>query len=331
LNSRFLKGFSPVKASLKKSLEGDLVRVDDRIRESLSSDVNYINNLMEMVLSARGKRLRPALLILAGGRPGASGDDLILAGAVVEIIHLATLLHDDVVDGSHQRRGRPTLNAEHGDGPAVLLADFVYSRAITLLVDAELTRVLSLLASSVHRMSIGELMQLELRDSKAISEDLYFQVISEKTANLIEATCRSGGILAGRPPVEIDALGEFGRNLGLAFQIVDDVLDYVADAAVLGKPVGSDLLDGKRTLPLLKVLGGDDETLKNHLEELLLAGGENREEIVSLVRDNGGVQAAMDEARRFGVLAGAALEVLPADSIREAMQATVDYVIDRDF
>jgi octaprenyl-diphosphate synthase len=329
----FLKGIKLGASGLREALNRDLDQVEALIQSSLRSDVAFIQDLNEIVLAPRGKRLRPALVLLAADPDGEPSRSILLAGAVVEMIHTATLLHDDVVDGSLRRRGRATLNAENGDGAAILMGDYVYSRAITLLVEAELTQVLGLLARTVHRMSIGELLQLELRDRRVLSEEAYGRVIYEKTARLIESCCVSGAILGDRGQDEIEACGEFGRNVGLAFQIVDDVFDYVSDPGTLGKPVGNDLGEGKQTLPLLKAHAAADGAERTHLEGLLakLAAGEERApEIIELVRDLGGTAAAMEEARNYGRQARSALERLSRGPARDALAATVDYVLDRE-
>jgi len=327
----FLKGIKLGATSLKECLLTDLARVEELMQESLRSEIPFIEKLNDIVLEPRGKRLRPALLILAAGSPGSSPRATILASAVVEMIHTATLLHDDVVDGSLQRRGRPTLNAQGGDGSAILMGDYVYSRAITLLVEAELTQVLGLLATTVHRMSIGELLQLELHSRPVLDEAAYLRVIYEKTARLIEATCRSGAILGGRPQEEVEAGSDFGHKVGMAFQIVDDVLDYVSDPETLGKPVGSDLAEGKQTLPLLKTYAAASPATQTRLLELLSDVDGHREEIVGIVRDEGGVEAALAEARRYGEAARLALRQMPRGGIRSALDATVDFILERQF
>jgi len=327
----FLKGLKLGNGVLKDALDRDLVRVEALIRDSLRSDQPFIAGLTETVLAPHGKRLRPALVLLAAEQPGASSQAALLAAAVVEMIHTATLLHDDVVDAGLQRRGRPTLNAASGDGAAILMGDFVYSRAITLLVEAELTQVLGLLATTVHRMSVGELMQLDLRNQGLLAEEAYRRVIYEKTARLIEACCATGSILAGAPAASVAAYADFGRNVGMAFQIVDDVLDFEADPHTLGKPVGSDLAEGKQTLPLLLAHAAAGPGERARLEALLAAGAESRQEVVDLVRRLGGPRAALADARRYGEAARAALGRLPAGDIRRALDATVDYVVEREY
>jgi len=325
----FLKGLKLDASGLKAALQTDLGRVDEFMNGTLGSEIPYIDKLQGEVFSASGKNLRPALVILAAGDPGESSESTILAGAVVEMIHTATLLHDDVVDASILRRGRATLNARFGDGPAILMADYIYSRAITLLVEAELTQVLSLLAWTVHKMSIGELLQLELKERGLLDREAYYQVIYEKTARLIEGSCRSGAILGGRNAAEIDALSTFGRSIGMAFQIVDDVLDYQSDEGTLGKPVGSDLGEGKQTLPLLLAYEAANESTRARMREML-GSSENLPELIELVRDNGGPEAAMEEARRLGREAQEAIETLPKGRVREALEATASFVTQRE-
>ncbi len=326
----FLKGLKLDASGLKTALQDDLARVDEFMTGALGSDIPYIDRLNDEIFEASGKRLRPALVILAAGDPGKSNDATITAGGVVEMIHTATLLHDDVVDASGLRRGRPTLNARFGDGPAILMADYIYSRAITLLVEAELTQVLSLLAWTVHKMSIGELLQLELKERGPLDREAYYQVIYEKTARLIEGSCRSGGILGGRNNSEVEALGTYGRAMGLSFQIVDDILDYQSDEDTLGKPVGSDLSEGKQTLPLLMVYDSAGEAIRGKIRELL-GDPQAMPELVDLVRENGGLDAALEEARRLGREAQQALETLPKGRVRDALEATASFVTEREF
>lgn len=329
MKAAFLKGIKLDAKAIRVPLFNDLERVEDRIQAVLRSDLAYIQNLSDIVCEPRGKRLRPALLILASGRPGRADDNILLAATVVELIHTATLLHDDVVDGGRSRRGLPTLNARVGDGAALLMGDYVYSRAITLLVEAGLTKVLSLLAWTVHRMSIGELMQLELKESGRMDVDAYYRIIAGKTARLIESVCRSGAILGDASAEEVDSFGEFGMSLGMAFQIVDDILDYVASPDVLGKPVGADLAEGKLTLPLLKTLEEASDSTRDKMQQLLKLG--EHDELVEMVCEQGGIKAAMDEARRFGLQAREALGRLGESPTLSALDATVGYVLERNF
>ncbi|MDP6418200.1 MAG: polyprenyl synthetase family protein [Candidatus Krumholzibacteria bacterium] len=329
MHTGFLKGLQLGATGLSSSLKEDLARVEERIDDSLSSGIPYIRRLSDAVLEVRGKMFRPALVILSAGKPGESSSSTLLAGAVVEMIHTATLLHDDVVDCSQKRRGLPTLNHRFGDGPSILMADYIYSRAITLLVEAELTAVLGLLARTVHQMSIGELLQLELKEGGEIDEEAYFRVIYEKTARLIESSCRTGAILSGRSDREVEALGTFGRKIGMAFQIVDDVLDYRSDESTLGKPVGSDLAEGKQTLPFLRALDGAEKSEREKMMELF----RNRDtgELLEWVRLSGGVDSSLEEARSLGLEAREALKLLPESPVRLALGAAADYVIERPF
>jgi octaprenyl-diphosphate synthase len=331
VKAAFLSGIKLGSSGLKAELQQDLQRVDALIRSSLSSDIPFITNLNETILAPKGKRLRPALLILAAGTPGRSTQSVLLASAVVEMIHLATLLHDDVVDGSTLRRGNETLNARNGDSAAILMGDFIYSRAITMLVDAELTQVLGLLAWTVHRMSVGELLQLELSQRPILDEAAYLRVIHEKTANLIQSTCESGAVLGGGEEAQRVAFREFGNKIGMAFQMIDDVLDYVADESTLGKPVGSDLLEGKQTLPLLKAYAAASPATKAEILTCLGDVAEHKDRLIALVKEEGGVEAAIALARRYGEEARQALGRLPSSIYNEALDATVDFILDRRF
>ncbi len=331
MKTAFLKGIKLGSSRLKEELQGDLHRVDELIRSSLDSDIPFVANLSETILAPQGKRLRPALLILAAGTPGKSNQGVLLASAVVEMIHLATLLHDDVVDGSKLRRGNETLNSRNGDGAAILMGDFIYSRAITLLVEAELTQVLGLLARTVHRMSVGELLQLELSQKPILDEEAYLRVINEKTAQLIQSTCESGAVLGGGSEMQCMAFREFGKKIGMAFQIIDDVLDYVADESTLGKPVGSDLLEGKQTLPLLKAYAAASPACKAEIIACLADIAEHKDRLVAIVKEEGGVEASIAQARRYGEEARQALGRLPSSIYNEALDATVDFILDRRF
>ena len=331
VRTAFLKGIKLGNSGLKEELQADLGKVDGLIRSSLESDIAFINNLSGTVLGPMGKRLRPALLILSAGTPGKSNQSVLLASAVVEMIHLATLLHDDVVDGSRLRRGNETLNAVNGDGAAILMGDFIYSRAVAMLVEAELSQVLSLLAWTVHRMSIGELLQLELSRRPLLDEEAYLKVIHEKTAQLIQSTCESGAILRGAEKPEQKAFRDFGQGIGMAFQIIDDVLDFVSDEGTLGKPVGSDLLEGKQTLPLLKAYAAGSPATQAEIIACLGDVAANRDRLVAIVREEGGLESSIAQARRYGEEARQALGRLPSSICNEALDATVDFILDRRF
>ncbi|MBS0325906.1 MAG: polyprenyl synthetase family protein [Proteobacteria bacterium] len=231
-----------------------MVGVDEVLRDSLRSDVALIHTIADYIIGSGGKRLRPALLLLAARACGYSGRDHRVLAAVIEMIHTATLLHDDVVDESDLRRGHATANAAFGNAASVLVGDFLYSRAFQLMVGTGSIRVLEIVADATNRIAEGEVMQLMNTGDAALDERAYLDVIERKTATLFEAAARIGAVLGGAPREREDALARYGRHLGIAFQIMDDVLDYSGDAGAIGKNVGDDLAEGKMTLPLIRAL-----------------------------------------------------------------------------
>jgi octaprenyl-diphosphate synthase len=239
---------------LESALRDDLQAVDRVLRESLSSDVALIRQVAEYIIRSGGKRLRPALLILAAQACGYRGKHHHTLAAVVEMIHTATLLHDDVVDESSLRRGHATANAMFGNAASVLVGDFLYSRAFQLMVKVENMRVLQILSNATNVIAEGEVMQLMNTGNPDLDEESYLEVIRRKTAKLFEAAAQLGAVLAGADAATEDALARYGMHVGTAFQLIDDVLDYSGDLAAIGKNLGDDLAEGKATLPLIRAL-----------------------------------------------------------------------------
>ena len=250
-----------------------LAEVDKIIRESLHSDVALVKNVAEHIVSSGGKRLRPILLVLSATACGYQGRDHYTLAAVVELIHTATLLHDDVVDESSLRRGRPTANAEFGNAPSVLVGDFLYSRAFQMMVGMNRMRVLELLSDATNVIAEGEVLQLLNCHNADVDEGRYLDVVRRKTAKLFEAAMRLGAILAGANRALEDALGSYGTYLGTAFQLIDDVLDYSGDAAVIGKNLGDDLAEGKATLPLIYAMSKGTPSERQIVRHAITAGG----------------------------------------------------------
>ncbi len=239
---------------LKAAVGADMAAVDRVLRESLASDVALIRQVAEYIIAGGGKRLRPAVLLLAASACGYRGADHHTLAAVLEMIHTATLLHDDVVDESQMRRGHATANQAFGNPASVLVGDFLYSRAFQLMVRVERMRVLEILADATNVIAEGEVMQLMHAGDVELTEFTYFEVISRKTAKLFEAAGRLGAVLGDAEPALEHALAAFGMHLGTAFQIMDDVLDYSGEAGSIGKNLGDDLAEGKMTLPLIRAL-----------------------------------------------------------------------------
>lgn len=298
----------------------EMRQVDAVIQRRLASDVVLINQIAHYIISAGGKRIRPLLVLLFSGALGFRGPERFELAATVEFIHTATLLHDDVVDESALRRGRQTANALFGNAASVLVGDFVYSRAFQMMVSVNRMRVLEVLADATNVIAEGEVLQLmNMHDPDLAVED-YLRVIRYKTAKLFEASARLGAVLAEASPEVEQACAAYGRSLGTAFQLVDDLLDYEGTTAQLGKNVGDDLREGKPTLPLLLAMerGGEaDRVLIRHAIE---HGEVDRlAEIVEVVRHTGAIAATRDAARAEADQAVRQLALLPASIEREAL------------
>jgi octaprenyl-diphosphate synthase len=236
---------------LKDVIRDDMIEVNRVLRENLSSQIALINQIADHIIGSGGKRLRPALLVLSARACGYTGTMHYLLAAIVEMIHTSTLLHDDVVDDSSQRRGKPTANHAFGNAAPVLAGDFLYSRSFQLMVGTRSLKILQILSDATNVIAEGEVQQLMSAGNPDLDEDGYFQVIRRKTAVLFEAAARLGAVLSDESDETEQAFALYGRHLGMAFQIMDDVLDYTGDAALIGKNLGDDLAEGKMTLPLI--------------------------------------------------------------------------------
>ncbi|MCE7951877.1 MAG: octaprenyl-diphosphate synthase [Xanthomonadales bacterium PRO7] len=306
-------------------------QVDALIRARLASDVVLVNQIAEHIVGAGGKRLRPMLVLLAAQAAGYRGNHDTLLAAVVEFIHTATLLHDDVVDESDLRRGRKTANALWGNAASVLVGDFLYSRAFQMMVEANDMRVMRILADTTNRIAEGEVLQLLNIHNPDVDEAAYLRVIERKTAVLFAAATRLGGLLGGLPITQEEALADYGLNLGFAFQIADDVLDYVSDAGTLGKNIGDDIAEGKVTLPLIYALERATPERAQVLRHAIQSGGlDALETILAAIRDSGAVARASARAQDYANAAKAALCTLPHSSARDALAALADYALQRD-
>ena len=309
----------------------DMATVNALIRTRLASDVVLINQIAEHIIGGGGKRLRPMLVLLAAQAAGYKGAHDVLLAAVVEFIHTATLLHDDVVDESDLRRGRKTANALWGNAASVLVGDFLYSRAFQMMVEADDMRVMHILADTTNRIAEGEVLQLLNIHNPDVDEAAYLRVIERKTAVLFAAATRLGGLLGRVDALQEDALASFGMNLGYAFQIADDVLDYVADAGALGKNIGDDLAEGKATLPLIYAIERADSAQAASLRHAIETGGlGSLDSIVEAIRDSGALERARAKAQAYADAAKAALSTFPQSAAREALTALADYALQRD-
>jgi octaprenyl-diphosphate synthase len=295
-------------------------RVDAVIAEQLRSDVVLINQIAQYIVSAGGKRIRPRLVLLFANALGFAGEQQFTLAATVEFIHTATLLHDDVVDESSLRRGRQTANAVFGNAASVLVGDFLYSRAFQMMVSVNNLRVLDVLADATNVIAEGEVLQLMNMHDPDLAVEEYLRVIRSKTAKLFEASARLGAILAQADSATEAACASYGRALGTAFQLVDDLLDYDGDTNELGKNVGDDLREGKPTLPLLVAMARGTETERALIRHAIVHGEVKRlREVVLAVRRTGALEAARDVARAEANVARACLVSLPASPYSEAL------------
>ena len=312
---------------------GDLEAVEAEIRSELDSPVALIHDMGGYIAGAGGKRLRPILLLLAARLAGYRGPRAVRLACVVEVLHTATLIHDDVVDQAPLRRGRPSANARWGDDASVLVGDHLYSKSFAMLVRDNDRAVMETLARSTVSMTEAEVFQLELKRSGTTSEADYLRIITQKTASFISACCRIGALLGGSRPEQVEALTRYGLDIGVAFQISDDSLDFVADQDRLGKAIGADLREGKRTLPLIATLErarpAELDRVRALLRRRALEPAE-LEEIRRLVLEHDGVEYALARAHAFARAAKADLEVFPPSEERETLVLVADFVVDRD-
>ncbi|VTU21352.1 Octaprenyl-diphosphate synthase [Variovorax sp. PBL-E5] len=296
-------------------IAGDMAEVDLVIARRLDTGVPLVRQVSKYIISAGGKRLRPALLLLMAGALGYKGDQRFNLAAVVEFIHTATLLHDDVVDESTLRRGRPTANAAFGNPASVLVGDFLYSRAFQMMLDADDVRVMQILAEATNVIAEGEVLQLMNMHDASLDEEAYLRVIRSKTAKLFEASTRLAAVLAGTPPEVEAASAAYGQALGTAFQVIDDVLDYAGDASETGKNVGDDLREGKTTLPLILAMQRGKPEARNLIRAAIEAGDTAQlPQIVAIVRETGALEATRAAAAAEAQRAMDALRDFPANS-----------------
>lgn len=311
----------------------ELQAVEDEIRRQLDSPVGLIQEMGEYIAGAGGKRLRPMLLLLAARVSGYRGSRSVRLGCVVELLHTATLIHDDVVDEAPLRRGRPSANARWGDDASVLVGDHLYSKSFAMLVRDNDRAVMETLARATVSMTEAEVFQLERKRGGVTTEADYLRIITQKTASFMSACCRIGGLLGGLEPPLVDALARYGLDLGVAFQISDDALDFSADQDRLGKAIGADLREGKRTLPLIAMLERAQATETHKVHEALrrqtLLASEV-EEIRRLVIAHDGVEYARARAAEYAQAAKKDLEPFPPSDERETLSLIADFVVDRD-
>lgn len=317
---------------IREPVADDLRRLDEVIVERLASDVVLVNQVAQYIIGAGGKRLRPLSVLLAARACGYRGDRHVDAAAVIEFIHTATLLHDDVVDGSDLRRGRDTANHVFGNEASVLVGDYLYSRAFQMMVGLGDMRIQSILADATNTISMGEVLQLMNAHDPDTTEESYLEVIYRKTAKLFEAGAQMAAVLAGAPSEVEQAMVDYGRHLGNAFQLVDDALDYRADQAELGKNLGDDLAEGKPTLPLIYALAHSSVEDTARLRIAVEAGGlADLAAVTRTIESSGGLEYTARLAQREKHLAIEALGRLPESAHRQALQALAEFAVGRSY
>ena len=310
----------------------DLRAVDQLIQERLRSDVLLINQLGQYIVNSGGKRLRPLLVLLAAHACGYNGRYHPNLAAIVEFIHTATLLHDDVVDASDLRRGRETANAIWGNEASVLVGDFLYSRAFEMMVEVGNLRIMEIMAQTTNTIAEGEVMQLLNCHDPDTSEARYMEVIRCKTAKLFEAAARIGAVLGDQPPAIETAIASYGMHLGTAFQLIDDVLDYSADASETGKNIGDDLAEGKPTLPLIYVLRkGTAEQIAVVRKAIEQGGRDDIEAVQNAIESVGAIAYTAQSARLAADQAMQALQTLPETPYKDALYALADFSVNRTY
>ncbi|AJE02919.1 polyprenyl synthetase family protein [Geobacter pickeringii] len=310
----------------------DLKNVELQFRKDLESDVYLIRKVGEYVLASGGKRIRPALLLLSSKLCGYQGDRHVPLASVIEFIHTATLLHDDVVDNATLRRGNASANEVWGNEASVLVGDFLFSKSFSLMVDAGDLQVLKVMSNATTIIAEGEVLQLLCTSDLEMSHERYIEVVKSKTAVLLSAACEAGAILGGVSPEQVAALRDYGMDLGIAFQLMDDTLDYTAVEEQFGKEIGHDLEEGKITLPLIHTLrrctDEERETIAAIVEKDAMEPGDF-ESVFTLVHKYGGIQYTTEVATEYTSRCKSHLNVFPDSSERDALIELADYVVSR--
>lgn len=316
---------------LIQPITADLNAVDAVIRQKLHSEVALVNQIAEYIISAGGKRIRPVLVLLIANAYSYRGTGHHQLAAVVEFIHTATLLHDDVVDESSLRRGRKTANALFGNAASVLVGDFLYSRAFQMMVSVGDIRIMQILADATNVIAEGEVLQLLNMHDPDVSEERYTQVIRSKTAKLFEAAAQLGALIAGASDEEIEAAAEYGRSLGTAFQLIDDVLDYSGQADDIGKNVGDDLREGKATLPLIYLMEHGTAEQRELVRNCIENGDEQHfDAVLFAVTTSGALDYTKRKAEEAAARASASIITLPESQFKDALLKLSDFAVHRN-
>ncbi len=310
----------------------DMQAVDQLIGQRLSSDIVLINQLAGYIVNSGGKRLRPQLVLLAAGALGYQGEKHLLIAAIIEFIHTATLLHDDVVDASAMRRGRETANALWGNEASVLVGDFLYSRAFEMMVEADNMRIMEILAHATNTIAEGEVLQLLNCHNPDTTEERYLEVIHSKTAKLFQAATQIGAVLTESDAQTEQAMADYGMHLGTAFQLIDDVLDYSASSKELGKNIGDDLAEGKPTLPLIYAINNGSKNQAKIIRDAIEKNGRDKlPAIIAAIESTGAITYTVDCATKEADKASQALTNIADTPYRQALLALAEFSVKRSF
>ena len=316
--------------AIQQLIATDMQSVDDLIKQRLQSEVVLVNQLGHYIVNSGGKRLRPVLHLLCANAMGVEGSHHHSIAAIVEFIHTATLLHDDVVDGSELRRGKETANALWGNEASVLVGDFLYSRAFEMMVEIDKMRVMAILAQATNIIAEGEVMQLMNVHDADTTEQRYLEVIRYKTAKLFEASSRLAAVICDAPDEQEQALAEYGMHLGTAFQLIDDVLDYSSSSEDIGKNIGDDLAEGKPTLPLIYTMRHGNPKQVTLVRTAIETGGlEHIDAVQAAVESTGAIAYTEQAAKNAAEQAINALKILPASNYREALHSLAEFAVNR--
>jgi octaprenyl-diphosphate synthase len=318
--------------SLRALVAEDMALVDELIQVCLNSEVSLIDQLGHYIVNSGGKRLRPALLLLIAKHFGYSGSQHINLAAIIEFIHTATLLHDDVVDASMLRRGQATANQRWGNEASVLVGDFVYSRAFQMMVETDSMRVMEILSNATNAIAEGEVQQLLNRHDPETTKSRYLDVIGNKTAKLFESAGQLAAVICDRTESEEQAMATYGRHLGTAFQLIDDVLDYNATSLKLGKNIGDDLAEGKPTLPLLYAMWNGSKSQSKIIQNAIKNGGlENIDEILHAIESTGAIEYTAELAQQEANIATGALKHFKSTTYLNALYALARFAVERNY
>ena len=318
-------------SKISHPIESELDTFNEIFKKSIRSKVGLVDLVAKYIIRQKGKKVRPLLVLLSAKIIGEVNERSYRGAVLVELLHTATLVHDDVVDNANKRRGVWSINALFKNKVAVLMGDYLLSRGLMIAVDGKDFDFLGVITNTVKRMSEGELLQIQKTRKLDIDEETYFRVISDKTASLLETCCEIGALSATDNPEYHQAMKQFGQSIGMAFQIRDDILDYEGTLKMMGKPVGGDIKEKKITLPLIYSLNQVSKKEAAHIRKLIKNGSKNDDvkEVIKFVRENGGIDYALETAKSYSNRAKEALKILPDSQSKVALEALVDFVIDR--